>query len=338
MRLRGKLTEVGFSLILTFFLLFSGGPVMAQSKADPAIYYLSMAGNGSFWTLRINDMTVWSDFSGEDVNLTLPVNNYLKDGTNDISLTFVSVAGEDQAENVANPDFYFLAEIERLDEVTRERKRATLVNLGLDAQNEVTFPATTRFNQPVVTATSAPMLLAGTTVERSRLVRGWDKPWDARRVQATFEIADPMPDFPWAAAPVLEETPQLRAQVLAAYRQLHTILSSANAAQVTQAYGPAWTHVAAAMNYASVEDYIKQSRALADLAPADESGKTLQPLDLVRGESNFELDFMANGRLVRIIPDPLIWTSQEQPDEVKSSNVVFFMGPDGQLRIGSVVY
>ncbi len=311
---------------------------MAQEKADPATYYLSFAGNGSFWTLRINDMTVWSDFSGEDINLSLPINSYLKDGLNDISITFVSVAGEEQIENVTNPAFYFLAEIERLDLVSRERKRVTLLNIGLDAQNEITFPEMTRFNQPVVTTSSAPMRIGDMRVERSPLLRGWDKPWDARRVEARFEIADPMPAFPWTSAPVLKETPELRAQVLATYRQVHAVLSGADPAQITRAYGHAWNYIAPGLHYASLDEYIKASRIFADLAPVDENGKVLQPLDLIRGEREFELDFMAQGRLVRIIPDPIIWTSDEQPDEVKSTNIVLFMGPDGQLQIGTVLY
>ncbi len=310
---------------------------MAQQKADPANYYLSLAGNGAYWTVKVNDLTVWSDFSGEDLNLTIPINTYLQNGKNEVSLTFVSIAGEDQVENVTNPDFYFLVEVERLDLVSRERKVATLLNVGLDPQNEITFPEMTRFNLPVTTATTPPMLLNETKVERGPLQRGWDKPWDARRVTAKFEISDPFPAFPWADAPVLENAPELRADVLAAYRQLLATLKGGDPAQVRRAYDTAWVYGAESMHYGSVDEFMKEARVLSDLASVDETGKTLQPLDLVRGEKDYELEFLANGRVVRILPDPIIWTSENEPDEVKSTNVVFFMGPDGQLQIGLVL-
>lgn len=311
---------------------------MAQQKTDPVNYYLSAAGAAAFWSLRINDVTIWRDFNGQDTNFTLPVNAYLQSGRNEISVTFVSVAGDPYEFNVATPDFYFLAEIERLDLTTRDKRRATLLNLALDDRNEVQSPAETRFGLPVQVPTQPPMRVAGGGHDRQELADGWGSTWTGRRTVAAFQLADEMPELPWATAPALRDTPELRTQLLDAYRGLHAALSAGDRDRTRQLYEPAWRHIAASMNYASVDEFMTKTSALAQLAPADPQGLRLQPLDLVLGERDFVIEFMADQRLIRITPDPILWAAEDNPDTVQSSNVAFFMGRDQKLHIGAVLY
>ena len=63
-----------------------------------------------------------------------------------------------------------------------------------------------------------------------------------------------------------------------------------------------------------------------------------RPLDLVLGERDFVIEFMAEGRLARIVPDPVLWASEANPDDVESTNVAFFLGSDQRLHIGAVLY
>ncbi|QFQ86581.1 hypothetical protein F8A10_03480 [Paracoccus kondratievae] len=311
---------------------------MAQQKTDPANYYLSAAGAAAFWSLRINDVTVWRDFNGQDTNFTLPVNAYLQSGRNEITVTFVSVAGDPYEFNVATPDFYFLTEIERLDLKTRDTRRATLLNLTLDEKNDIQSPAETRFGLPVQIATQPPMLVAGGGYDRQELADGWGSTWTARRAMAVFELADELPELPWAKAPVLSDTPELRASLLDAYRELHAALSSGDRDRIRQLYEPAWRQIAASMNYASVDEFIEKTSALEQLGPVDPQGMRLQPLDLVLGERDFVIEFMAGKRLIRIVPDPILWAAADDPDNVQSSNVAFFMGSDKRLHVGAVLY
>ena len=162
---------------------------MAQQKSDPANYYVSSAGAGAFWALRINDVTIWRQFSASDINFTLPVNAYLQSGRNEVSVTFVSLRGDPYEYNVTNPDFYAMTESERLDLVSRKRQKATLINIGLDADNEVTFPEMTRFGLPVTSPSLPPKRVAGGGLDRTDLADGWGSAWPARRVTTMFEIA-----------------------------------------------------------------------------------------------------------------------------------------------------
>ncbi len=309
---------------------------MAQQKSAPANYYVSSAGAGAFWALRINDVTIWREFSARDTNFTLPVNAYLQSGQNEVSVTFVSVHGDPYEYNVATSAFYNLTEIERLDLVSRARQKATLVNIELDAENKVTAPEQTRFGLPVVNSTVPPKRVAGGGLDQTDLADGWGSAWNARRITAVFEIADDLPAPPWARAPRLEDTPELRASLLAAYRELHATISSGDRARIRALYEPAWTHIAATMNYASVDEFLEKTRALDHLGPVDGNGQRLQPLDLVLGERDFVIEFMAGGRLARIVPDPVLWA--DDAENAESTNVAFFLGADQRLHIGAVLY
>ena len=312
---------------------------MAQETPDPANYYVSLAGDGAFWALRINDVTVWSDFQGRDTNLSVPVNAYLKQGRNEIDVTFVTVDGSPIEYNVANPDFYFLTQLQRVDLVSRDRQQATMLNLSLDpTDNTVLFPQMTRLGQPVETRSTPPMKVGRDRQDKADLISGWGDHWTARRVTAEVEIADPLPAGPWVSAPVIEDTPENRAQLLAAYRDLHAVLMSGDARKVRAKLELAWRHLAVTMHYASLEEYLEKVAPLQDLTVTDSQGRTLQPLDLVLGPKDFQIERMAGGRLVRIIPDPLIWNTPSDPDNVGSLNVAFFRAADGSLQVGAVLY
>lgn len=92
------------------------------------------------------------------------------------------------------------------------------------------------------------------------------------------------------------------------------------------------------MHYASVDEFLQKTSGLDHLGPVNSNGLRLQPLDLVLGERDFVIEFMAEGRLARIVPDPVLWASEANPDDVESTNVAFFLGSDQRLHIGAVLY
>lgn len=327
------------ALLALFLLPISGGSSVSQENPDPANYYIDASGAGSFWALRINDVTIWRHFEAEDTNFSLPVNVFLQEGRNEIDVTFVTIAGSPIKYNAASPNFHYLAELDRIELSSRDSARITLLNLALDqAENQVYAPEQTFFGLPVKTRDTPPMRVGRDRADQAELADGWGEQWTGRRVAASFDIPDPLPDPPWASAPVIEDSPQTRAALLDAYRRLHAVLQSGDRRQVLAAYDTAWRHVAQSMHYASLEEYLEKVRPLEDLAPRDGEGTALQPVDLVMGPQDFQIERMAGGRLIRIIPDPIIWSNESDPDFVFSSNVAFFMDPQGDLVIGAVLY
>jgi hypothetical protein len=144
-----------------------------------------------------------------------------------------------------------------------------------------------------------------------------------------------MPAPPWAEAPVIADTPDTRAALLAAYRDLHATLQAGDHARVQAAYGTTWQHIARSMYGWSMETFIARTRPFAALAP---DGLTLQPLDLVLGPDRFRIERMAGGRLLRIVPDPIVWRVHPGAEDVTTTKVAFFQGPDGRLQVGAVLF
>ena len=309
---------------------------MANDSPYPVNYYVDIAGAGAYWVLRINDVSIWSHFASDDTNLSLPVNAFLKTGRNEISVNFMSVTGSPAEYNLADPDFYFQARIDRIDLVTRDSERATLLNLALDQDNVVISPEVTKFGSAPDERTSPPMKTGEDRQDEAALIGGWGDEWTGRRITADFEISDPLPEPPWASAPVLADTPETRARLLAAYRDLHAILQSGDKRRIQASYEPAWRHLVVAMNYDSLDEFIEKTAPFEALAPDDGQGGMLEPLDLVLGPENFEIERMGGGRLIRIVPDPILW--RRDGKYIASTNVAFFQGPDGNLQVGAVLY
>lgn len=264
----------------------------------------------------------------------------MRQGDNTVYVTFVSVTGDLYEYNTANPDFYYLAELMRLDMNTREDSWVTLLNVALDpATNAVIQPDKTVFDLPRKVRTEPPMLISDGIVDKAPLASGWsaDQKWLGRRVTATFRLDDSFAVQPWGDAPVMDDTSETRAKLLDAYRQLHAVLESGDLARIQAFYEPAWKHVAATMNYASVDEFIEKSAPFENLAREQSGDEVLQPLNLVRGETEFDVEYMAGGRLMRIVPDPIIWLGPQGGDFTTSTNVVFFQDKDGTLKVGMVL-
>lgn len=308
----------------------------AQEMPKQLNHYLSIASAGSFYKVRVNDVAAVQDFESLDRSVSIPINTLLREGENEISVTMVSVLGPPIQYNVANPEFYFEADLEALELSSRARENVTLLNLSIDTENALIQPDVKRVGSQIHVRDSAPMATADSVLDETQLSSGWgDGSWTARRMTRKFQVDGSFPAFPWARAPVIPDNSQLRQQLLEAYRSLHATLASADRDRVLSAYKFAWAHVASTMHYATVDEFIQKAGVFEDLAPADENGYVLQPLDLVRG-ADFEIERMAGGRLIRISPDPIVWT-KEGSELVKSTNVAFFLDESGVLQIGVVL-
>ena len=334
------------SLLVLTALFGISRPVFAEdaSSAPERLpgYYVSIDADGAFWSLRINGVSVWRDFDGEQMSIGLPITPYLREGTNTIDVTFVSVMGDPYEYNVANPGFYFTAALERSAGIGTSGEKVTLLNIALDpATNRPIVEGKTPWGFDTVRRDVPPMVLSAHQFDEAPLVSGWgpQNAWTGRRATVSFQIDDPLPAPPWADAPVMEDTPEIRAKLLDAYRVLHAALESEDRTQIRAFYEPAWKHTAAVMNYASVEQFIEKARAFESLARQPADGGVLQPLDLVRGPADFDVEFMDGGRLARIVPDPIVWANgDDAPFPTTTTNVAFFQHSDGSWKVGMVVF
>lgn len=311
-------------------------------------YYVYIDANNAFWSLRINGATVFRDFEGGVTGMGLPISHYLRQGKNVAEITFVSLMGDPFEYNASNPEFYIHTSLMRSNWRRGPDDKVTLLNIALDpATNTPIIKNKTPWGSDVLQRPVPPMVLSAPSFNQATLATGWGGPqesWIGRTATVTFEIDDPFPAPGWADAPVMEDTPETRAKLLGAYRELHAALESNDRARIRAFYEPAWKVIRLAMNYESVDEFIEKSRVFEHLARESVDGEILQPLDLVRGDKDFEIEFMDNGRLARIIPSPIIWTggassfAKDPAEFTTSTDVAFFQDSDGTMKIGVVVF
>lgn len=302
-------------------------------------YYLYLVGESAFYDLRINDVSIAMDLEGGQSNMTVPVNAFLKSDENTISYKFVSVYGDPYQYNVTSPDFFFVGEMQRLDLVSRAQTELTVMNLQLDAANAIQMPEVTKLGLPPFVGTRDFQLVGKASItDQAALDSGWGDTWPAREVTMRFTLPDDFPAPVWAKGKPLTDGPDLRRELLAAYADLHAMIARGDREGLAKAYAEVWQHMAEAGNFGSLENYIEKLQPFDTLAPVTAAGEALQPLDLVMGTADFQIQMMGQGRLVRIIPDPIIWQAAAGSDQATSTNVAFYRGADGKLKIGAVLY
>ncbi|MCF6445888.1 hypothetical protein [Nereida sp. MMG025] len=312
---------------------------MASDASNRFNYSLFFKGSDAFYDLRINDVSVWKEFDANPSSKGVPVTHFLQTGLNTLSVTFVSVMGDPYAYNAPNPAFFFEAELDRRVQGHDSGKEITLINAGLDAlTNTVVFPDARQGGAPFKSRNNPPMRVGLPTLDDSTLQSGWGDTWQARRITVSFEINDALPTAPYADAPKLDASTEFKAELLQAYQTVQTAIAAGDTAQVRALYGPAWSRIATALHYANVDEFMERGEIAGALAATNDQGQTVQPLDLVLGPQAFQVDFMADGRLARIIPDPIIWSDGTADSGVSASAIGFFRDTDGALRIGVVTY
>ena len=120
----------------------------------------------------------------------------------------------------------------------------------------------------------------------------------AMRLTLPFRIDDiAMTTPPWLGAPALSDTPALRRDLLAAYRQVHAALASANPDRVAAVAEPMFTHLGRVTGYDSATDFARAVHAARPFGGTD--GLTLAPPPSEVSARTGGLLFAANGRLVR---------------------------------------
>ncbi|MCF6445815.1 hypothetical protein [Nereida sp. MMG025] len=151
----------------------------------------------------------------------------------------------------------------------------------------------------------------------------------ARKITMRFNIDDiAMPTPPWIGAPVIKDTPELRAELLAANRDLHSVMAAQDPDQFYQFFQPVYDHLALVLGYsdgrAVVEDIVSQS-------PLITPDYTLNPAPTETQIDQSFLFFGSDNTLVRPSPNVVSWSNADGSSE-RARNVFFCRMAEGGLR------
>ncbi|MFN3881107.1 MAG: hypothetical protein ACK4L8_06735 [Nitrincola lacisaponensis] len=309
-------------------------------------YYIVIRAQGAWFNVMVNGITMQMNSRTEPFNTTMPINHLMQSDNNRITYNFVPIRGrDDQGETLFGPHggFYVHISIESINLETRARERITLVDARYDMEtgelisNEKTIFETEPVYQQANMHTTGDLRLK--TGFKFVDAQGPDVP--SQHLIAEFHTTDRFPRFHWLdEATVLEDTPELREGLRNAYRHIHDLMERGDFRGIRKLMDDRWRHTAIAMNLGrTADDFIRHGEPHKDYVKKQPDGSILRPLHFDERGTPLDQDhlqFMAEGRVVRLVPDPIIW---QPPDARTTTRVrfVFYVTEDLQWKVAAIV-
>ena len=311
-------------------------------------YWVNIHTQGAAWTLRINDINVRSHKLTEQYSISYPISTSLREGQNTVSFIYAPLIEQDPAtgEFIQGPKstFYVDVSIEAINTSTQQKERINTLQLryDMDTGELVDFP-----NNP-----ANPL---GETIHQtehlrtrgefqvnspSRLVVDNGDLLAAERVDMSFRLLDTIPDFHWVNdATPLQDTPRLRHELRQAYERLHRLFEEGKTDAILREGEAMWDRAGLLMaGGKNAREYTESLPIASQLAGLREEpgSPQLEPLRLADDPAGDSLEFMGNGRLVRILPTPIRWSYPNEPDRFHRLPVVFYRTASGEWRLATV--
>ncbi|MFG6668801.1 hypothetical protein ACGK9R_17070 [Halomonas sp. HNIBRBA4712] len=352
-RVRGFVSKrkVGLAVFLCILMLQE----LAMAQPIEREYWVNIHSQGAAWVLRINDLNVRSHNSTVQHSISYPISTNLKEGQNRLSFIFAPLL-EDQAgylikdnetgEYIQAPkeDFWVDVSIEAINTRTHEKERINTLQLRYDMDSK-----------ELVDAHQNPANVNGEVVHQTehlrtrgefqlsspyRMVFGNGQSLEAERVDMSFRVLDPIPNFHWVEdATPLEDTPRLRHELRQAYQNVYRLFEEGDSDAILREGEAMWDRagllVAGGKN---AREYISSLPVGSQLVGLSNEPGELELLPLMLSDDSAEdsLEFMGDGRLVRILPTPIRWSYSEDSDRSHKLPVVFYRTASGEWRLATV--
>jgi len=319
-------------------------------------YWVNIHTEGAAWVLRVNDVNVLSHRFIEQYSISYPISPSLKEGQNTISLIYAPLLEDDTGylakdeetgEYIQAPkeDFWVDVSIEAINTRTQEKERINTLQLRYDMEEG-----------ELIASHQNPANINGETVHQTehlrtrgefvvsspdQLLTGSGQSIEAERVDMSFRLLDTIPDFHWVnEATPLQDTPRLRHELRQAYERLHRLFEEGNTDAIVREFEPVWDRTGLLMaGGKSAREYAESLPVGSQLVGLHQepNGPRLQPLDIADDPADDSLEFMGDGRLVRILPSPIYWSYPSQPDKEETAiPMVFYRTSAGEWRIAAV--
>ncbi|MBF59139.1 MAG: hypothetical protein CME80_15710 [Halomonas sp.] len=319
-------------------------------------YWVNIHTQGAAWTLRINDLYVQSHKSTEYYSISYPISVNLKEGANTVSFIYAPLL-EDEAGNLLQDaetgeltqgpkdNFFVNVTIEAINTQTQAREGIHTLQLRYDMETGelIDFPKNPANVIGETAHQSEHLRTRGEFQVNSpdRLVVGNGESIEAERVDMSFRLLDNISDFHWVNdATPLRDTPRLRHELRQSYERLHRLFEEGNTDAIVREFEPVWGRAGLLMaGGKSARDYIESMPIGSQLVGLHQepNGPRLQPLDIADDPADDSLEFMGDGRLVRILPSPIYWSYPGQPDKEETAiPMMFYRTSAGEWRIAAV--
>jgi len=318
-------------------------------------YWVNIHTESAAWVLRINDLNIESHSSTEQYSISYPISPSLKEGQNEVSLIFAPLLEDDTGHLVKDnetgeyiqapkEDFWVDISIEAINTRTQEKERINTLQLRYDMEEG-----------ELIASPQNPANMNGETVHQTEHLRtrgefvvsspeqlfvSSGQSLEAERVDMNFRVLDTIPNFHWVEdATPLEDTPRLRHELRQAYQNLYRLFEEGDSDLILREGEAMWDRagllVAGGKNAREYISSLPVGSHLVGLSN-EPSGLQLLPLLLADDPADDSLEFMGDGRLVRILPTPIRWSYSDDSERSHKLPVVFYRTASGEWRLATV--
>ncbi|MBB3142585.1 hypothetical protein [Halomonas organivorans] len=333
---------------LCLVLLWQGFQAPAMADNAENLYFAHVHTQGSAWSLRVNDIFVRDNSKVAYADYSPSIGMEVREGRNTLSLLFSPVTGKNdetgEYEYALHDGVEIDIAIERNHWKTQDQERLHLLRLRYNEDSG-------RFESLDETAGGEPRQLSQAHMRSSgdwqlgeyrNIIFGGGWTLDGYRLDIHFRLDDAISPPDWRGRAVeLEDTPQLRRELREAYRRIYGMIERGDGEAIFQELEPIWQRAAYMLTTeSSARAFIEEGElGLARYRQNRPDGAVLLPEPYWEGSpEDDQVEFMANNRLVRIRPNPILW---ERPPEGSENfiafPVAFYRTQDGKWHVGDVV-
>ncbi|OBY28519.1 hypothetical protein [Leisingera sp. JC1] len=310
-------------------------------------YYANIVSGGAIWSLRVNDMHIRENVNFGHGDSSGSISRAVQPGRNTLSLIFSPITGKNpdtgEYEQSLKDDVSFEVSVERLDFKTRESQEINALHIIYDEERSgfITQPQT-RFGEDRVLRhpliwSDGQHRFSQTQTEKVILENG--QTFAAYRIDLEFFVEDDQlwPQHWEAEAVPLEDTPEMRRELWAAYQDVHSLFQRGDTEVFFRMMEPSWARAAHIYTeYSSAREFIENvDGGLNSYKAVQPDGEVLQPLELDTDLQKAAVQIYGNGRLVWIRPDPFVW-EHPHTGEITSVPVVFYKTAAGEWKIAEI--
>ncbi len=310
-------------------------------------YWINIHTQGSAWSLRVNDLVVYSNGGTGHRSFSYPISTSMKEGQNTVSFIFAPIKGQDpkngEYQQGPKEDFWVDISIEAINTQTSEKERLNTLLLRYDMDTGELVSYDTPMGSDGLVHDTEHLHTNGQFYVNSPdlLVVDTGEIVEAERVDMNFRVSDPIPDFTWKGETTeLQDTPLLRHELRQAYRRIYRLFEDGDTEGILREFGPVWDRAGLLMaGGMGAREYIESAPIGSQLVGISQKpdGPRLNTLRLADEAVDDSLEFMGDGRLVRILPSPLNWSYPDQANkEGHVMPIVFYRTAAGEWRIAAV--
>ncbi|MFG6175887.1 hypothetical protein ACGTN6_01465 [Halomonas sp. THAF12] len=334
---------------LCFALLWQGFQAPAMADNAENLYFAHVHTQGSAWSLRVNDIFVRDNIDVPYADYSPSIGMEVREGRNTLSLLFSPITGQNDETGEYEYSLHDGVEIDiaigRNNWKGNTSERLHLLRLRYNEDSG-------RFESLDETAGGEPRQLSQAHMRSSgdwqlseydsNIIFSGGQTLSGYRLDIDFRLDDPVPPLHWKGQAVeLEDSPQLRRELREAYRRFHTLIKRGETETIFQEVKPVWDRVAYMLTTEeNGRSFIENSsQGLARFSQTRPDGAELLPAPYWEGAPEEDkVEFMANNRLVRIRPNPIVWEHPPEGSEnFASFPVAFYRTQDGKWHVGDVL-